>query len=76
MSIAILLTAFIQTATPAAMPTPTADPEKRICRTSGVTGSRLGAKKVCHTRREWDEASAVARQRMERIQNGAINTGQ
>ncbi len=75
MLIAILLT-LMQAATPAAMPTPTADPEKRICRSTKITGSRLGQTRVCHTQREWDEASAVARQRMEHIQNGAINTGQ
>ncbi|MCT8003691.1 hypothetical protein NZL82_17605 [Sphingomonas sanguinis] len=35
--------------------------EKRICRSEAPTGSRLGGRKVCHTREEWDMIAADAR---------------
>jgi len=47
----------------AATPPPTSrlDPNQVICRREDVTGSRLGASKICHTRQEWDARSAASR---------------
>jgi hypothetical protein len=33
---------------------PALDPNKRICKTIKTTGSRLGGKRLCATRAEWD----------------------
>ena len=35
--------------------------EKKICRTVDQTGSILGGKRECHTKREWSEMAARAR---------------
>jgi hypothetical protein len=44
---------------PAATATPAAasatDGSERVCKKITYTGSRLGAVKICHSRREWDE---------------------
>ena len=39
-----------------------------ICRKEEVTGSRLGAKKVCRTRAEWADAQLQDRRALERAQ--------
>ncbi len=44
-----------------AEPTPPPAKEKKVCRTEQATGSRLGAKRICKTRAEWDEIAADAR---------------
>lgn len=31
------------------------DADKLICRSSGETGSRLGGRRECHTKAEWDQ---------------------
>jgi hypothetical protein len=38
------------------------DPNKIICKTEEATGSRLDAKRVCHTRAEWAETNRVTQQ--------------
>lgn len=40
-----------------------------ICRTEEVTGSRLGAKRVCRTRAEWADAQLQDRQEVDRVQS-------
>lgn len=52
------------------------DPDKMICKRQKVTGSRLGGREVCKTRREWDQQSAEARRGADRFINnsGGINT--
>ena len=40
---------------------PKNDLDQVVCRYEEVTGSRLGGRKVCHTRREWEQISADAR---------------
>ena len=37
------------------------DPDKMICKRQQITGSRLAGRKICKTRREWDQARAEAR---------------
>ena len=44
------------------------DPEERICETVIVTGSRLGAKRYCATRAEWDERRRLDREATEAAQ--------
>ena len=44
----------VPTATPAG-----ADDQKKICETVQPTGSRLGAKRVCHTRAEWQQVRDI-----------------
>jgi hypothetical protein len=43
-------------APPSSQPANKADPADRlICRHTEVTGSHLGGKRECHTKREWDQ---------------------
>lgn len=35
--------------------------EKKICKTSGVTGSRLNKTRTCKTAKEWDEYERVSK---------------
>lgn len=44
------------------------DPNKQICRTIEVVGSRLAEKKICHTQAEWDAVQAADRQAIEHSQ--------
>lgn len=44
------------------------DPNERICETVTVTGSRLGAKRYCATRAEWDERRRLDREATEAAQ--------
>lgn len=58
-----------QTAAPApAQQPPQADPKERICETVTVIGSRLGKKRVCASRAEWQEMRLRDRQEVEKIQ--------
>jgi hypothetical protein len=41
------------------------DPDRIICKSPDVTGSRLPGKKICHTKREWDDISEEARKLMD-----------
>jgi hypothetical protein len=59
------------TAAPSAAPavrTSTADPNEVVCEKQEVIGSRLGRKKVCHTRAEWADLKLQDRQELERAQ--------
>ncbi len=48
------------------------DPDEVICRYEPApTGTRLGKRRICATRAEWDDLSASARAETERIQGGA-----
>ena len=44
------------------------DPNRMVCRTSEVTGSRLGSRKVCHTALQWEQEEASVRRDVEKIQ--------
>ncbi len=60
-------------AAPAAAPAVTAqvdDPNEVICKTMApTTGTRLGARRECQTRREWDADQARAEQNLRQQQN-------
>ena len=43
------------------------DPNKMICRTQEVTGSLVGAKKVCRTRAEWAAEESYAKETIDRL---------
>lgn len=44
------------------------DPNRQVCRTQAATGSRLGAKKICKTAREWEEQRLGAKDELDRHQ--------
>jgi hypothetical protein len=48
------------------------DPNQRICRNMGETGSRLARTRVCLTRREWEERRRAARTDVERAQTTRV----
>ena len=45
--------------------------DKKICKKTGDTGSRLGGRTECRTRAEWDDASHRQRMEIERKLNTA-----
>jgi hypothetical protein len=48
------------------------DPDEVICRAEGApTGTRLGKRRICATRAEWDALSRSAREETERIQDSS-----
>src|SRR5258706_5663172 len=48
---------------------PSYDPNQTVCKTSQVTGSRLGAHRICHTRAEWDRATREDRSTITNMQS-------
>jgi hypothetical protein len=42
------------------------DPDRIICKSQQVTGSAIPSKRVCHTKREWDDISEQSREAMDR----------
>lgn len=62
-------------ASPAPVPNASAsaktDVNKIVCKKEEQIGSRLGAKKVCLTVKEWQERADADRTETERIQQGA-----
>ena len=45
------------------------DPNRQICKTEKVTGSRLGKVRRCLTAAQWAEVKSADRQAIERVQN-------
>jgi hypothetical protein len=60
-AVAIAFAAPAAMAQDAAQPAPAPVKEKKICRTIEATGTILGGKRECHTKREWAEMAARAR---------------
>jgi hypothetical protein len=50
-----------------------ADPDRMICRQMRETGSRVGGKRVCLTKRQWDLAAEQARRDVEGMQGPAAH---
>ena len=48
--------------------TKVSDPNQKICQVITATGSRLGGKKVCATRAEWEERKKLDREATEKAQ--------
>ncbi|WP_394663376.1 hypothetical protein [uncultured Sphingomonas sp.] len=59
----LLLALAGQETAPASAPQPKKD--KVICKKEEATGSRLGGRRICHTRLEWDEIALIARRDVE-----------
>jgi hypothetical protein len=51
------------------------DPNQVICHREEETGTRLGVKKICHTRQEWADMAAAARTQSDQIHNGSLLHG-
>lgn len=45
------------------------DSTRKICRTEGEVGSRLGGTRRCRTKAEWDAEKAQARMLVDRVQH-------
>ena len=62
-------------ASPPAVKAPIVDLNQVICQKQEITGSRLGTKRVCKTRREWADGQFQDRQEIERVQvqRGIVN---
>lgn len=52
----------------------TKDPNRMECRSSPVTGSRLGSKRVCRTVAQWAEVDAANRSFLNRAQANPYST--
>jgi hypothetical protein len=52
------------------------DPNEVVCRKQEITGSRLGSKRICKTRREWADAQLQDRQDIEKLQTQRHMKGQ
>jgi hypothetical protein len=50
---------------------PVSKSEGLVCKTKGVSGTRLKVRKVCGTQQEWDRASNAAKDAVNEVQNGA-----
>ncbi len=66
MMIAAIL--LLQALPPIAAP---ASKQKVVCKSIGTTGSRLGGKRVCATKQQWDERAYDDKQAIDRM---AANT--
>lgn len=84
MLVSLLLMLAADPAAAPVAPTPTAsiettrtikaveNPNKVICRAEEMTGSRLGAVRICMTKAQWDERSAADQQYLKNAQNQAL----
>jgi hypothetical protein len=62
--------------TPVTQPAAATDAKPRIiCEKQMDTGSRLGGRKVCHTKEEWDALRAETRSELEKNQRQNTSTG-
>ena len=58
----------------AATKTPPAHDENEVvCKREDVTGSRLGGRKVCHTRLEWEQMTEDARRALDNRQSDSLS---
>lgn len=57
----LLLALAGQQANAASPPPPPPAKDKMICKKEDSTGSRLGGRRICHTRQDWDEIAIIAR---------------
>ncbi|MEG3124283.1 hypothetical protein [Sphingomonas sp. GB1N7] len=66
----LILSAILLTAAPALAKKPEkeTDPNRVICRSSEVIGSRLATKKTCLTAMQWTQMEREQRETVERVQ--------
>lgn len=55
---------------------PRGNPDEVVCVTETQIGTRLGRKRVCRTRAQWDEVHSQTRQVVERVQLNKQTSGQ
>lgn len=48
------------------------DPNEKVCETIPVIGSRLGKKRICATRAEWEERKREDRQAVDQMQKQMV----
>jgi hypothetical protein len=68
-----LLAAALTLGAPAAADEPAGpakDSNELICKSQSITGSRLGARRVCQTRAQWENNRAETRRNVDRAQKG------
>jgi hypothetical protein len=53
---------------------PAYNPDEVVCKTSQVTGSRLGGHRVCRTRAEWDQQTREDRNTITNMQSRVHTT--
>jgi invasion protein IalB len=54
---------------PATAQTPVTDPNQIVCKTlAPATGTRLGARRICQTQRQWDDQAQQQRDQLMRMQ--------
>ncbi len=58
---------------PAPATTAKSDSDKLVCKKQEEVGSRLGGKKVCMTKKQWDEQSRLSREDTERLQQNSAS---
>jgi hypothetical protein len=51
------------------------DPNEVVCKREDVSGTRLGGTKVCHTRQEWSDMAAQARDTTSHFQQSVGGLG-
>lgn len=72
---AALMGAVLAATAAAAAPAPTQrtgldnDPDQIVCVNEHITGSRVSQRRVCRTRREWEEHKAETRTVVNEVQN-------
>jgi len=80
----LLLSSFPAMADPAAAPaapaatadTNSSDADRISCRTGAApTGTRIGATRVCHTQREWDDIQRQSQLQLMKIQQQGLQGG-
>lgn len=67
-STVLAVAAVLAASSVSAQKTGSADPDRMICRKETPTGSRLGARRTCHTAGEWAEMARADRMSLERTQ--------
>ncbi|HEV7661732.1 MAG TPA: hypothetical protein VGO55_17970 [Allosphingosinicella sp.] len=50
-----------------------ANPNARVCRAQPLAGSRLGARRICRSKAEWDEQDRLARGLVRDTQNRLVS---
>ena len=70
-AVALIIAAAVF-AEPAARSDPSADANRKICRSFADTGSRLGRYRACHTEQEWSELRRQTKQNVDHIQNWRV----
>ena len=50
---------------------PVSQQDRVVCKTKGMSGTRVRARKICGSQRDWDKASSAAKTAVDEVRNGA-----